>query len=147
MGHLKILVAEDSGLRRRIVISSRLAELGWAHDIAQHGQEALLRWRADPSRYWLLLTDLQMPEYDGFALARCIRGHSSAGARLPIVAFTSGADLDDAARWRRAGIDECLARPAELTQLREALQRWRPRPPVAAAPRPCLQPRLAHALA
>jgi two-component system, sensor histidine kinase and response regulator len=123
----RILVADDSDLIR-LLIKRQLAMLGWACDGARHGEDALQLWRRQPSRYWLLLTDLDMPQMDGFALARSVRGENSAGARLPIVAYSGNASPDVAQHGRRAGIDEILAKPAELQELNSLLQRWRPRP-------------------
>jgi CheY-like chemotaxis protein len=85
-----ILMAEDSDLIR-FVTKRQLALLGLACDGARDGQEALTLWQRNPTRYWLLLTDLEMPQVDGFDLARAIRSDCSAGARLPIVAYTGKA--------------------------------------------------------
>jgi CheY-like chemotaxis protein len=121
-----ILVAEDSELMR-YVTKRQLALLGATCEGARDGQEALQMWQQEPSRYWLLLTDLVMPQMDGLDLARAIRGTSSVGARVPIVAYTGTASPDETERCRRAGIDDCLAKPAELHRLNSVLQRWRPR--------------------
>jgi CheY-like chemotaxis protein len=121
-----ILVAEDSDLMR-FVTKRQLASLRAACEGARDGEEALQMWRREPSRYWLLLTDIDMPGLSGLELARAIRSACSAGARLPIVAY-SGKATDAACHpCRQAGIDDCLAKPAELQRLRSVLQRWRPR--------------------
>jgi two-component system, NarL family, sensor histidine kinase EvgS len=121
-----ILVAEDSDLMR-FVTRRQLASLGAACEGARDGEEALQMWRREPWRYWLLLTDIEMPRMSGLDLARAIRSACSAGARLPIVAY-SGKTTDAACHpCRQAGIDDCLAKPAELHRLRGVLQRWRPR--------------------
>lgn len=131
----RVLVAEDSAFLREL-IGDQLTHLGCAHDVAHDGADALRLWRRAPARYWLLLTDLQMPALDGFELARRIRSDSSAGARLPIVAYAASG-IDSAVSWRRAGIDECIAKPAELAVLRDALRRWQPwrTPPATVVPR------------
>jgi CheY-like chemotaxis protein len=126
MNEQTILVAEDSDLMR-YVTKRQLALLGATCDGARDGDEALSMWRREPSRYWLLLTDLVMPQMDGFDLARVIRNTSSEGARLPIVAYTGKASPAETEHCRRAGIDDCLAKPADLHRLNGVLQRWRPR--------------------
>lgn len=138
-----VLVAEDGEFYRTLV-SSQLTQLGWAHDIADNGAEALRLWRQAPQRYALLLTDIEMPWVDGFELARRIRSGCSAGARLPIVAHSSRPNEYSALCWRRAGIDECLPKPTEPRALRDLLQRWQPRTLPQAA-RPALKLRLALA--
>jgi CheY-like chemotaxis protein len=124
--HQTILLAEDSELMR-FVTKRQLALLGAPCDAASDGDEALSMWRREPSRYWLLLTDLVMPQMDGLDLARAIRSASSLGARVPIVAYTGKASPEETERCRRAGMDDCLAKPADLHRLGGMLQRWRPR--------------------
>ena len=126
MNQQTILVAEDSDLMR-FVSKRQLALLGAACEGARDGEEALQMWRREPSRYWLLLTDIELPGLSGLELARAIRSSNSAGARLPIVAYSSKAPDAGGQPCRRAGIDDCLAKPAELHRLRGLLQRWRPR--------------------
>jgi two-component system, NarL family, sensor histidine kinase EvgS len=126
MNEQTILVAEDSDLMR-FVTRRQLASLGAACQGARDGEEALQMWRREPWRYWLLLTDIDMPRMSGLDLARAIRGACSAGARLPIVAYSSKTADAACQPCRQAGIDDCLAKPAELQRLRSVLQRWRPR--------------------
>ena len=71
--HSPILLAEDNDVNR-LVIERQLALLGFECDMAENGQEALERWRK--GRYALLLTDLHMPEMDGYELTARIRSES-----------------------------------------------------------------------
>ena len=65
-----ILVAEDNEINQK-VIRQQLTLLGYAADIARDGREALKRWES--GNYALLLTDLHMPEMDGYQLTAAIR--------------------------------------------------------------------------
>ena len=65
-----ILVAEDNEINQK-VIRQQLGLLGYAADIAVDGREALKRW--ETGDYALLLTDLHMPEIDGYQLTAAIR--------------------------------------------------------------------------
>ncbi len=121
-----ILVAEDNEINQQ-VISKQLALLGFMADIAECGRIALEKFATRD--YALLLTDLHMPVMDGIELATHIRAaEASAGAtrRLPIVALTADAAVNEVARCRQAGMDDCLTKPLPLVDLHAALQTWMP---------------------
>lgn len=102
-----VLVAEDNAFNRD-VLALQLEGLGCRVVAAEDGAQALAAWRAGPP-FALLLTDLQMPGLDGFALAAAIRREEAPERRLPIVAFT--ASDDEAARCRAAGMDGHVPKP------------------------------------
>ncbi|SMF69675.1 Signal transduction histidine kinase [Azospirillum oryzae] len=133
-----ILVAEDNPVNRK-VLQMQLQALGYAAEMAPGGAEALEAldaMRQGRRRYAMLLTDVQMPEIDGFELTRQVRsGEASAGAgsRLPIVAITANAAPADIESYRAAGMDDVLSKPLELSQLAVTLARWMPPAPADAA--------------
>ncbi len=122
-----ILVAEDDAINR-MVITRQLELLGRAAEVAGDGAEALRMWR--DGRYALLLTDLHMPELDGYALAAAIRQEEAAMAgsahRMPIVALTANALRGEDERAKAAGMEDYVTKPLQLEQLRKALDRWLP---------------------
>ena len=120
-----ILVAEDDAVNR-LVVMRQLALLGYAAEVAANGAMALRMWRN--GGYALLLTDLHMPELDGYALAQAVREDEaqSGQARQPILALTANALKGEAARARAAGIDDYLTKPAPLKLLQAALNQWLP---------------------
>ncbi|TAN49765.1 MAG: PAS domain S-box protein [Methylococcaceae bacterium] len=65
-----ILVAEDNETNQKVILQ-QLALLGYAADVAGNGREALERWQSGD--HALVLTDLHMPEMDGYELAAAIR--------------------------------------------------------------------------
>ncbi|MFC5354755.1 hybrid sensor histidine kinase/response regulator [Azospirillum himalayense] len=124
-----ILVAEDNAINRK-VLQMQLISLGHTAELTTGGAEALAA--LGRRRYALLLTDIQMPELDGFELTRRIRAAERAtGAHLPIVALTANAAPADIESYRMAGMDEALSKPLDLAKLDAALTRFLP-PPVAA---------------
>ncbi|CAO3399850.1 response regulator [Azospirillum palustre] len=128
-----ILVAEDNPVNRKVLLM-QLQALGYAAEMAPGGAEALEAldaMRRGRRRFALLLTDVQMPEIDGFELTRRIRGDEPSADRLPIVAITANAAPADIERYRAAGMDDVLSKPLELSQLGVTLARWMP--PVSAA--------------
>jgi len=127
-----VLVAEDNEINRR-VIERQLAMLGLRCEMAGDGREALERWRH--GHYSLLLTDLHMPEMDGYELTARIRGEEPAGTRMPIIAVTANALRGEDQRCIDAGMDDFIVKPVEVSVLRAVLSRWVPAL-TAAAPAP-----------
>jgi PAS domain S-box-containing protein len=119
-----ILIAEDDPTNQKVLLR-QLQLLGYAAEVADNGAEALQLWRE--GCYALLLTDLHMPELDGYALATVIRKEESVGGRrLPILALTANALSGEASRVRAAGLDDYLTKPVQLPVLRDALEKWLP---------------------
>ncbi len=138
-----ILVAEDHPTNRQ-VIQRQLTLLGHAMEMAEDGVQALALWRERP--YGLLLTDCQMPDMDGLELAQAIRAEEAATgrARLPIVAITANALEGEVQTCFAVGMDDSIAKPVDLGQLRRVLDRFLPSvgsaPEAAAAPSPVPAP-------
>jgi len=120
-----VLVAEDDEINQKVILR-QLALLGYAAEIAPNGMEALRMWR--DGGYALLLTDLHMPEMDGYTLTETIRREESATSRMPIVALTANALAGESARALAAGMDEYLTKPLQLYMLKTAMDKWLPRP-------------------
>ena len=70
---------------------------------------------------WLpdvLITDLEMPDEDGFSLLRRARRASMLrGQRLPVLALTAYGRAEDRVRILAAGFNMHLAKPADPTEL------------------------------
>jgi signal transduction histidine kinase/CheY-like chemotaxis protein/HPt (histidine-containing phosphotransfer) domain-containing protein len=113
-----VLVAEDNATNQ-VVIRQMLGRMGFACEIAENGRIALDMLVAGPG-YGLLLTDFNMPEMDGFALARAVRERESVeglGARLPIVALTADALAGTEEACLDAGMDGYLTKPIDSRKL------------------------------
>lgn len=111
-----VLVADDSKVVR--VKTGRLLEKqGWQVLLADDGAAALQL--LDSHVPDLLITDVEMPGLDGFALTRQVRGHARC-ARLPVIMITSSDDRHRA-EAQAAGVDLLLGKPyAEETLLAQA---------------------------
>ena len=121
----RVLVVDDNSVNRRI-LARQLELAGASTDVAAGGAEALEMLRA--RRYDLVLADLQMPDMDGFEMARRIRtGEAADGrARLPILAITASTLEDEEQRSRAAGMDGFITKPVGIEQLRATLDVWLP---------------------
>lgn len=116
-----ILIAEDNETNQK-VIQQQLALLGYAADITNNGREALERWRSGD--YALVLTDLHMPEMDGYELSTAIRLSEAGKTHIPIVALTANALKGEAERCYSVGMDSYLTKPAQLVDLKATLEKW-----------------------
>ena len=92
--------------------------------VAENGQQALARLKED-SGFDMVLMDCQMPVMDGYEATRQWRAHErDAGGHLPIVAMTANAMPSDREKCLQAGMDDYLAKPVSIGELRAMLDRW-----------------------
>lgn len=118
----RLLVAEDHPVNQALV-QAMLDELGCSCDLAADGLEVLAA--TERQDFDLILMDCQMPHLDGLSATRAIRERESgAGRRTVIVAMTAGAMQSDRDAALSAGMDDFLAKPFTVAQLRETLSRW-----------------------
>ncbi|MBI2409048.1 MAG: PAS domain S-box protein [Gemmatimonadetes bacterium] len=117
-----ILVAEDDHTNQKVILQ-QLALLGHVAEVAENGSEALMMWRSG-TPYALLLSDLHMPEMDGYTLTQKIRQEERPGTHLPIVALTANALRGEATRATAVGMDGYLTKPVPLNTLRDMIDRF-----------------------
>jgi len=113
-----ILVVEDDDAIRNNVI--RLLKLeGYEIESATNGRQGLERARE--VRPHVIISDIGMPEMDGFEMLEAIRADRDIGATTSVMLLTA---LDDRASMRRgmtAGADDYLAKPFTRGELLDAL--------------------------
>jgi PAS domain S-box-containing protein len=121
---VKVLIVDDNATNRRMMhgIFSR-----WGMDItlAAGGTQALEELSAARDAglpHALLLTDLQMAEMDGFALAERIR-KQPIFSDLAIMMLSSAGRRGDGARCQELGISAYLLKPVRQLELRSAILR------------------------
>jgi CheY-like chemotaxis protein len=117
----RILLAEDNPVNQKVALGM-LRRLGLEADVVANGRAAVERATAEP--YDLILMDVQMPEMDGFEATRALRRDPPPGARIPIIAMTANAMSGDRERCLEAGMDDYLAKPVKIDQLRTMIERW-----------------------
>ncbi|MEP7302033.1 MAG: PAS domain S-box protein [Caldimonas sp.] len=117
----RILVAEDNEINQQ-VITHQLRHLGFRGEVVANGRLALARWRS--GHFGMLLTDLQMPEMDGYELTATIRSEEGGRTRMPIIALTANALKEEEVRCKAAGMDGYLTKPVHMARLGETLNRW-----------------------
>jgi signal transduction histidine kinase/ActR/RegA family two-component response regulator len=112
----RILLAEDGPDNQRL-ISFYLRKAGAKVEVAEDGRVALAMIEtaeAQGSPYDLLVTDMQMPEMDGYTLAKTLRDRSWG---LPIIALTAHAMAEDRERCIAIGCNDYLTKPINRNQL------------------------------
>ena len=119
----RILVAEDNIFNQKVV-SMMLVKLGWDYEIVADGREALAALAA--SSFDLVLMDCHMPELDGFAATRQIRGRASGvpDPEIPIVALTADVVASAREECLAAGMNDFLPKPFDSTALALMIGRW-----------------------
>lgn len=114
---MRVLLVEDSSDLRQL-FARVLKGKGFEVCEAANGREALdLLPGFDPD---VILTDLMMPEIDGFELIRRLRAMPSM-AGVPIVAMTAAATSQAECDVRRAGAADLLAKPFDSRALLDRL--------------------------
>jgi CheY-like chemotaxis protein/PAS domain-containing protein len=117
---LKVLVAEDD-LVNQMVVRAVLEQLGHSCDVVDDGAEVVRRVQCLP--YDLVLMDIQMPGMDGVAAARAIRALPEPLGRIPIVALTANALVEDRAAYLAVGMNDHVSKPVSAKRLAQALTR------------------------
>ncbi len=121
-GSTRILIAEDTDSVRDI-LQRQLTYLNVEADFVENGQKALNALEA--GQYGILLTDLHMPEIDGYKLTQSIRNNEQGHSHFPIVALTADVQMAQRETYMKHGFDECLLKPVTLAKLKGLLIRWR----------------------
>ena len=121
----KILVVEDDKTNQD-VLRQQLMLLNLASDIACNGREALELFKNNA--YSLIITDVNMPELDGYEMTQLIREHESKNRlnRTPILALSANAIVGESSKALSVGLDAYLVKPIQLAALASELERWLP---------------------
>ena len=121
-GPTKMLIAEDTDSVRDI-LQRQLDKLGVEADFAVNGKEALKA--LETGQYGILITDLHMPELDGYGVVEHIRGkEEGTDEHFPVIVLTADVQMAQRETYMRHGFDECLLKPVSLGQLQRLMMRW-----------------------
>jgi two-component system chemotaxis response regulator CheY len=117
---MRILIVDDFGTMRRI-LRNLLKEIGYINtDEAEDGQSALSRLRAE--RYDFVVSDVNMPNMNGFELLRQIRADATLRA-LPVLLVTAEAKKEDIVMAAQAGASGYIVKPFTKATLEEKIQK------------------------
>ena len=121
---LRVLVVDDNAVNR--LVAQRLLEcLGCSVVTAESGRESLEVLRGTSCD--LVFMDCRMPGMDGFQATAAIRElEAESGRRVPVVAVTANALEGDRESCLEGGMDDYVAKPIGMADLRAVLERWAP---------------------
>ncbi len=122
MAQRQVLLAEDNPVNA-LVAQASLKKLGLSVRLVVNGAEAVAAFQERQPD--MVLLDCQMPVMDGFEAARRMRQHErDAGwGRTPVLALSANALESDRERSLASGMDEHLAKPFRVEELRVVLER------------------------
>ncbi|MDR3485280.1 MAG: chemotaxis protein CheW [Bradyrhizobium sp.] len=115
----RALLVDDSPFFRNLV-APLLTSANWKVTTASDGVEAL-KLREDGQQFDVIISDIEMPNLGGLALASAIR-RDARWSQVPLIALSSHAEEGDVRAGRGAGFDEYLAK-SDQTRLPENLTR------------------------
>ncbi len=121
----RVLLAEDNELNREIA-REVLEMAGLTVEEAENGKIALDLFSASEAGYYsMILMDIQMPVMNGYDAAAAIRALKRPDAlRVPILAMTANAFVEDIQAAKAAGMNEHLAKPIDFEALGSVLKKY-----------------------
>jgi two-component system chemotaxis sensor kinase CheA len=104
---VRVLVVDDSEFFRDM-LAPLLSAHGYEAMPASSGAEAL-KLKAEGRSFDIIVSDLDMPDMDGFALAEAIK-HDPRCGKIPLIALSSQVSPRLAERTRAAGFINCIGK-------------------------------------
>jgi CheY-like chemotaxis protein len=125
---LRVLLCDDNIINQKVA-HRLLQQMGYRADLAANGREALAALDRQP--YDLIFMDVMMPEMGGLEATHLIRERQKQPSQFPnyrpsliIVAMTASAMPGDREKCLAAGMDDYLAKPVRLEDVRGIVERW-----------------------
>jgi CheY-like chemotaxis protein/HPt (histidine-containing phosphotransfer) domain-containing protein len=125
---LRVLLCDDNVVNQKVALRL-LQQMGYQAELAVNGIEALAALARQP--YDIVFMDVMMPEMGGLEATRIIRERQQQRERFPtyktpiiVVAMTANAMQGDREKCLAAGMDDYLAKPVRLEDVRAIIERW-----------------------
>ena len=123
---LRVLLAEDNDLNAEIAIAL-LEEKGMIVTRTTDGKSALTQFcNTVPGTFDLILMDIMMPEMNGYETTKAIRNLPDRpdGKEIPIIAMTANAFAEDVQAALKAGMDDHVAKPIDMSILISVITKY-----------------------
>jgi PAS domain S-box-containing protein len=116
---IRVLIVEDD-IETRDILAAILERAGFSYRVATRASEALTvldDWQPD-----VIVSDIGMPDMDGYAFARQLRARPAAeGGHIPALALSAFARSEDRELALRSGYQAHIAKPVEPADLVKAI--------------------------
>jgi putative two-component system response regulator len=116
---MRVLIVDDDPIAVEL-LRDALADAGHEVACAGGGKEALAMLRHDPPQ--VLITDWEMPDFDGIALCQSVRQGAHDGGYVYIILLTSHGSTAERVRGLSVGADDFMAKPFERDELLARMQ-------------------------
>lgn len=116
----EILLVDDDELNR-FVAHELLKSLGMKPSLAESGADALNQLQK--TAFDLVFMDVSMPVMDGYETTKMIRAQTRF-KNLPIIALTAHAFVNERSVCLNAGMNDYLAKPFTLDELKQIIYKW-----------------------
>lgn len=118
----KILVVDDDP-RNIFALKLTLTAKGYACVCVQDAGEGIAILQQQPDAIGMVLMDMMMPGMDGYEAIEVLKGNVHTSA-IPVVAVTAQAMAGDKEKCLRAGAAAYLAKPIDVEQMLQVIQRY-----------------------
>jgi two-component system CheB/CheR fusion protein len=115
---LRILVVDDSAANGEAL--RELLQFEGANVVMQAVPAEAIR-HAEKQRFDVVISDIAMPELDGYAVLKAIRA-TKTNAQTPAIAYSGYSGRDEVERARSAGFDMYLTKPVDVDRLLDAVR-------------------------
>ena len=117
----RVLVVDDNRINQ-LVSTHVIAKFGCEVTCAENGIEALSILTQD--KFDMVFMDIRMPLMNGLEATRMYRQAETENSRLPIIALSAGAFLQEQEECFEAGMDDFVSKPITFDSIRDILLRW-----------------------
>lgn len=116
---LRVMVIDDH-ISSRMVTVEALQQMGIKHiSVAKDGREAFQKLNSEPVH--LAISDLYMPDIDGFQLLRAIRAHPKL-AKTGFIILTGRKDSNVVQNAVKLGVNNVIAKPFTPDVLKKSIE-------------------------
>lgn len=121
----RVLLVEDNDMNADIakeILGMTGIQIEWAED----GEKAVDMVQEKPDNYYdIILMDIQMPKMNGYEATRAIRAlNNNYVRRIPIIAMTANAFVEDVQAAKGAGMNEHIAKPLDLRVFARIMEKY-----------------------
>ena len=120
---MRVLIAEDEAMLRMLT-TKQLNKVGAEVTACENGREALDAF--ETGEFDLILTDIMMPELNGYGLTKALRERNYTGPIVGITAAVVGKETDE---LKEAGADLVMSKPFRIGDFEKVLQTLANLPP------------------